>query len=411
MRYNFDKEINRYNTNSYKWDDIENVFGEKDILPMWTADMDIQSPQPVIDAIKHKAEHGIFGYTVKTESYHEAVVDWMSRKNNWKIEKDWICFSPGIAPALNFIVQAFTNPGDKVVIQPPVYYPFHSVVEQNKRELVCNPLKLENGKYVMDLHDLQTKLDSRVKLLILCSPHNPGGRVWTKEELIELGEICLKHNILVVSDEIHADIVFKYHTHTPFAAISDEFAQNTIVCTAPSKTFNIAGLQTSNIIIPNHQLRETFTEIMTKNNLVFMNPFGVVATEAAYRYGDEWLTQYLEYLQGNFDFLINYIEDNLKQLNVMKPEGTYLVWIDCLKLGMDDKRLEQFMLKEAKVAPSMGYTFGSGGEGYIRLNIGCPRFRLQAGLERIEKAVNKYKNNEEQCNDKQFSIPLTDFSV
>lgn len=391
MVFDFDKEINRYNTGSYKWDEAEKIFGDRDILPMWTADMDFKSPPFVIDAMKLRAEHGVFGYTVKTESYNEAVVDWMNRRHNWNIEKDWICFSPGIAPALSFIVQAFTKPGDKIVIQPPVYYPFHSVVEQNERELVCNPLKLEDGKYVMDFDDLRSKLDSQVKLLILCSPHNPGGRVWTKEEQIELGEICLEHNVLVVSDEIHFDLIFKDHTHTPFAAISEEFAQNTIVCTAPTKTFNVAGLLTANIIIPNRHLREIFMETMNKNILVFMNSFGIAATESAYKYGDEWLDQCLEYLQQNLDFLTNCIENNVKELKVIKPEGTYLVWIDCSELGMDDKRLEQFMLKEAKVAPSMGYTFGSGGEGYIRINIGCPRFRLEEGLKRIEKAVNSYK--------------------
>ncbi|WP_342601924.1 MalY/PatB family protein [Peribacillus sp. FSL E2-0159] len=390
MIFDFDKEIDRYNTSSYKWDEAERMFGEKGVLPMWTADMDFRSPTFIIDAIKRRAEHGIFGYTVKTESYNEAVAGWMKRRHNWNIEKDWICFSPGIAPALSFIVQAFTQPGDKIVIQPPVYYPFSQVVEKNECELVCNPLKFENGKYVMDFDDLRTKLDSQVKLLILCSPHNPGGRVWTKEELIELGEICLEHKVLVVSDEIHFDLIYKDHTHIPFASLSEEFTQNTIVCTAPTKTFNLAGLLTSNIIIPNRHLRETFVETMNKNFLVFMNSFGVAATENAYKYGDEWLDQCIDYLQQNLDFLTNFIESNIKELKVIKPEATYLVWIDCCELGMDDKSLEQFMLKEAKVAPSLGYGFGPGGEGFIRINIGCPRSVLEEGLKRIEKAVNSY---------------------
>ncbi|MED4584265.1 MalY/PatB family protein [Brevibacillus choshinensis] len=391
MHYDFDKVINRFHTASIKWDESENLFGEKDLLPMWVADMDFPAPAPVIEALKERVEHGIFGYTARPESYYEAVIGWMKRRHQWSVQKEWIIHCPGVVPALSYIVQCFTQPGDKVVIQPPVYHPFTNVVASNGRQVVHNPLKLENGRYTMDFDDLRKKLDPDVKLLILCNPHNPGGTVWTKEELTELGNICIEHNVMIVSDEIHGDLVLKGHTHTPFAAISEEFAQNTIVCTAPSKTFNLAGLQASNIIIPNDKWREVFSATMNILSLKLTNTFGVVATESAYRFGDEWLDQLLDYLQQNLDFLTEYVEKNIKNIKVMKPEATYLVWLDCSELGMDTDSLQQFILKQAKVAVNQGYTFGSGGEGFIRMNIACPRSVLEEGLSRIEKAVNSCK--------------------
>ncbi|KQL46042.1 cystathionine beta-lyase [Brevibacillus choshinensis] len=388
MRYDFDKVINRFQTASIKWDESENLFGEKDLIPMWVADMDFMAPAPVIEAMKERVEHGIFGYTLRPESYYEAVIGWMKRRHQWSVQKEWICHCPGVVPALNYIVQAFTQPGDKVVIQPPVYYPFTNVVEGNGRQVVHNPLRYENGSYMMDFDDLQRKMDPDVKLLILCNPHNPGGRVWTREELTELGNICIRNNVHIVSDEIHGDLVLKGHTHTPFAAISKEFAENSIVCTAPSKTFNLAGLQASNIIIPNETYREIFQATMNTLAIRLTNTFGVVATESAYRYGDEWLDQLLEYLQQNLDFLTEYVEKRINGIKVIKPEATYLVWLDCRELGMDTETLQEFILKQAKVAVNQGFTFGLGGEGFIRMNIACPRSVLEEGLSRIEKAVN-----------------------
>lgn len=391
MRYDFDKVINRFNTGSIKWDESENLFGEKDLLPMWVADMDFMAPAPVIEAMKERVEHGIFGYTSRPDSYYEAVIGWMQRRHQWSVQKEWICHCPGVVPALSYIVQAFTQPGEKVVIQPPVYYPFTNVVAGNGRQVVHNPLKYEDGRYTMDFEDLLRKLDPDVKLLILCNPHNPGGRVWTREELTRLGDICTRHNVRIVSDEIHCDLVLKGHTHTPLAAISEEFAQNTIMCTAPSKTFNLAGLQTSNIIIPNEDMREVFQATMDTLALRLTNTLGVVATESAYRYGDEWLDQLLDYLQQNLEFLTDYIERSINGIKVIKPEATYLVWLDCRELGMDTESLQQFILKEAKVAVNQGFTFGPGGEGFIRMNIACPRSVLEEGLRRIEKAVNSCK--------------------
>ncbi|THE14166.1 pyridoxal phosphate-dependent aminotransferase [Bacillus timonensis] len=389
MKYNFDESINRLQTNSVKWDEVENLFGDKEILPMWVADMDFKSPQPVIDALKERADHGIYGYTTRPDSYYEATVGWMQRRHNWTIEKDWIIFTPGVVPALGIIVQNFTNPGDKIIIQQPVYYPFMSVIEKNGREIVNNPLRLENGRYYMDFEDLEKKIDPSVKMIILSNPHNPVGRVWAKDELTRLGEICLKHNILVVSDEIHFDLVYEGNVHTPFASISEEFAGHSITCTAPSKTFNLAGLQTSNMIIPNQDLRERFTKALEDRFIGMTNTFGVTALIAAYEKGEEWLDQLLVYLKGNLDFLNEYIKSNIPEVKVIEPDATYLVWLDCRELGMDAKKLEEVIQKQGKVAFDEGYIFGKEGEGFTRINIACPRALLEEGLKRFSQVLKK----------------------
>lgn len=392
MQYNFDKVIDRFHTASVKWDEQEKLFGQKDLLPLWVADMDFQLPAPVLEAMRARVDHGIFGYTERPESYYEAVIGWMQRRHGWQIQKEWICYCPGVVPALSYLVQSFTKPGEKVMIQPPVYPPFSGVVTANGREVVENPLKYEDGRLTMDFDDMRSKMDPDVKLFILCNPHNPGGRVWTREELTELGNICMENNVMVISDEIHGDLVLKGHTHIPFASISDEFAQHSIVCTAPSKTFNMAGLQTSNIIIANEEWRNAFQHTLNILSLRLTNTFGVVATESAYRYGDEWLDQLLEYLQGNLAFLTSFIESRIPKIKVVQPEATYLVWLDCRELGLDEKSLQRFLLTQAKVAVNQGYTFGQGGEQFIRLNIACPRSILEEGLKRIEQAVNSLQS-------------------
>ena len=391
MKYNFDEIIDRTNYHSVKWDELKTKFGDipEDVLPMWIADMEFRSPQPVIEAIKKANEHGIYGYTSRPLSYYQAIIDWMEKRHNWKIKKDWIAYSPGVVPALSLIIRAFCQPGDKVIVQPPVYYPFFRVIENNGCHVVNNPLKLNNKKYFIDWEDLERKVDdSRVKLLILCSPHNPVGRVWQKEELIILGEICLKHNIIVVSDEIHADILFKGYRHIPFASISPAFAHNSITCTAPSKTFNLAGLQTSSIIIPNKKYYKIYENILDSLALNENNVFGLVALEAAYRNGEEWLEQLLSYLNENLEFLMKYFKERILKIKVIKPEGTYLVWLDCRQLGFNAKDLNNFMIKKARVALDDGYWFGTEGEGFMRINIACPRSFLEEGLKRIERAVN-----------------------
>jgi len=391
MKYNFDEIIDRTDYHSEKWDELKTKFGDipEDVLPMWVADMEFRAPKPVIEAIKKTAEHGIYGYTSRPDSYYQAIIDWMEKRHNWKVKKDWLAFSPGVVPALSIIIRAFTQPGDKVIVQPPVYYPFFRIIENNGCHVVNNPLKLSNRKYFMDYDDLERKIDDpRVKLLILCSPHNPVGRVWQKEELIILGEICLEHKIMVISDEIHADILFKGYKHIPFASISPAFAHHSITCTAPSKTFNLAGLQTSTIIIPNKKYYKTYSNALDSLALDENNVFGLVALEAAYRYGEEWFEQLSSYLNENLEFLMKYFKEKIPKIEVIKPEGTYLVWLDCRQLGLSAKDLNNFMLNKARVALDDGYWFGTEGKGFMRINIAYPRSFLEEGLKRIEEAVN-----------------------
>lgn len=388
MKYDFNKVINRRGTNSNKWD----MKGE-DILPVWVADMDFKAPQPVIDALKERIEHGIFGYSHSSENYYQSIINWQKKRHYWNIEKDWILFSPGVVPGIHMLVNALTQPGDKVILQKPVYYPFFSAVKNNGCHILNNPLKHENGRYTMDFEDLEKKAsDPRAKLLILCSPHNPVGRVWTKEELTKLGKICLKHNVTVISDEIHGDLVYKKYKHIPFASISKEFADNSVTCFAPSKTFNLAGLQTSCIIIPCPIKRKLYENVLTSNAIGNANVFGLIALEAAYTYGEEWLEQLLDYLQENINFMKEYIEENMPELNVIEPEGTYLVWIDCRKLGLTGKELEDLMLNKAKIWFDEGYIFGPEGEGFERINIACPRAILKEALERMKNAIEDYKS-------------------
>ena len=400
MRHDFRQEIDRRGTHSIKWGFMQDeedplrakateaFFGENRILPLWVADMDFASPRPVVEALIERAEHGIYGYTGKTDSYCEAVVNWMRKRHGWAIAPEWICTTPGVVPALNMLVRAFVAPGERVLIQPPVYYPFFSAIENNGAEMVVNPLVYENGRYHMDFGDLEEKArDPRVRLAILCSPHNPVGRVWTADELTRFGEICLKNDVLIVSDEIHGDLIYRGHTFTPFARLGEAFAQNAITCTAPSKTFNLAGLHTSNIIISNPELRGRFEKTLQSNGLFGINAFGVVAVEAAYNHGEEWLAQVLDYLEGNLRYLEDYVSGRIPQVTVIRPEGTYLVWMDCRRLGLDKDGLKRLMLKEARVYLDEGFLFGPEGEGFERINIACPRSILAEALERIENAI------------------------
>lgn len=388
MKYKFDKVIDRSNTSCAKWDATEELFGEKDLLPLWVADMDFKVPDEVVKVIQSQAEHGIFGYTSKKEGYYKAVIDWMKNRHNWSVEKEWICHSPGVVTALSLIVQAYSEPGDKIIVQPPVYYPFMKVIQNHNRQVVYNSLLLTEDRYEMDFEDLISKIDSSVKIILLCNPHNPGGRVWTKLELERLGNICMEHGILVVSDEIHADLIFKPGEHTPFAAISEEFAENSIICTAPSKTFNLAGLQTSNIIISSETLREKFIAETEKYAIGMSNSFGALATEAAYKYGGQWLDEVLEYIEGNLQFITKYFESNLPVLKVLPLEATYLAWIDCRELGLTPEELEKLFLSKAKVALNQGYVFGPGGEGFVRMNLACSRTIVERAGKQMIEAVN-----------------------
>ncbi|MCB2299044.1 MalY/PatB family protein [Clostridium tagluense] len=386
MKYDFEKVIDRRNTESVKWDKLEEIFEDKDVIPMWVADMDFEVAKPISDAIKKRVEHSIYGYSTKGSGYYDAVINWMKKRHNWDIKKEWISYTPGIVPALSHIVRTFAQPGDEIIIQTPVYHPFYSTIKNNGCTIVKNPLQYENGSYKMDLDDLKKKITPRTRMLILCNPHNPVGRVWYKEELIELGQICIKNNILIVSDEIHFDLIYKGNSHTVFASISEEFSQNSIICTAPSKTFNLAGLQVSNVIIPNDRLRSLFKITLENNAVSEVNTFASTALVAAYNEGEEWLTQLVEYLEGNLNFLINFFEEHIPKIKVVKPQGTYLVWLDCSALNMTSQGLKEFFVKKAKVGFNDGIMFGEEGEQFQRVNIACQRSILKEALERIARA-------------------------
>lgn len=401
MRYDFDREIDRKDTQSAKWGVIqdpdnpsrwlatEDYFGENRVLPLWVADMDFPAPQPVTEALIKRARHGIFGYTVRTQGYDQAVVDWMDRRHGWTIDPGWIVSTPGVVPAVNFLVRSFTRPGQKVLVQRPVYYPFFNAIENNAAEIVSSSLILNGSRYEMDFADFEKKAaEPATTLFILCSPHNPVGRVWTPEELTRIGEICLEHQVLVVADEIHADLIYRGVTFTPFAALGEKLAQNTVVCTAPSKTFNLAGLHTSNIIIPNPSLRRRFQQTLNSCGMgKWASPFGVLACETAYREGEPWLEQVMAYIEDNLDYLQAFIQKHIGGMRVIRPEGTYLVWLDCRGLGLDKWGLKRLMLKQARIFPDEGFIFGPEGEGFERINIACPRSILKEALERIRRAV------------------------
>jgi len=367
VKYDFDHVMAERSTDSLKWGKVERMFGDKDVLPMWIADMDFPVAKPITEALKRRIECEVYGYTFPGSSLIEAVVDKMQRKYDWKIEPEWVVFTPGVTPALHAAVKAFTCLGDDVIVQEPVYYPFFPAIGNNGCHIANNQLRLINGHYEIDFDELESKFSpkagmmpsaSRARMMILCSPHNPVGRVWTREELIRMGEIILRNNAVMVSDEIHCELLFRGSTHIPFASISREFEQSSVICMAPSKTFNLAGLHASSIIIPNDELRNKFAEagdgIMSSVNIL-----GLTAMEAAYRNGDEWLEQLLSYIQGNLEFLMQYLKEKIPKIGVIKPEGTYLIWLDCRALGLSPMGLRAFMREKARVGIDDGFLFGS----------------------------------------------------
>ena len=401
MTCQFDEKISRKGTHSIKWEFVledsklivasqSDPRGEKaQLLPMWVADMDFRSPPAVIDALVARAEHGVYGYTFPTDSYYEALQNWVARRHGWELKRDWVLQTPGLLPALNMLVQTFVAPGEKVLIQPPVYYPFFWAVEDNGAQIVSNSLINENGRYRMNLEDLAQKAsDPAVKMVILCNPHNPVGRAWTPDELTQFGEICLKNDVLVVSDEAHCDLIYSDYVFTSFARLGDDFRQKSVICSAASKTFNLAGLQTSNIIIPDNELRDRFAATIKRNGVFLANPFGIIAAEAAYNNGEAWLAEVMAYIEDNYRFMKSYLAKHLPQLKIVHPEATYLVWVDCRELEMDPAARKQLMMEQARVNLDEGELFGPEGEGFERFNIACPRSTLEAVLERIRTAVN-----------------------
>lgn len=387
--YDFDAVIDRTNNFAAKVDELGRKFGREDLIPLWVADMDFKTAEPIVEAIRQRAEQGIFGYTSRPDSYFQAVGQWLERRHGWTADTGLMIHSPGVVPSLSLVIQNFTQPGDKIIIQPPVYYPFFDVVRNNGRILVENPLKVVNGRYEMDYDHLEQLAKAGAKLLLLCSPHNPVGRVWKKDELLRLGEICLTHGIRVVADEIHSDLVFSGHKHIPFASISEEFRRNTITCIAPSKTFNLAGLQASIAIFPNKQDRARFDRVLGALDMRRNNCFSLVATEAAYRYGEEWLEQVLHYMEGNFALIREFCREHLPQIRPNVPEGTYLVWIDCRALGMDKERLHDFMIHKAKIALDDGFWFSDDYAGYMRLNAACSRRIIARALQQWRQALDR----------------------
>jgi cystathionine beta-lyase len=389
MRYDFDEPIQRENTDSFKFDYTHEYFGTSDLIPMWVADMDFRTPDFILEALRKRTRHEILGYSIRPESFFQAIIKWYRQRQDWAIERDWILFSPGVVAALSMAVNAFTEEGEKVIVQPPVYHPFFSVVRDNKRKLVYNTLVEDEGYYRMDLDDLKQKIDRHTKLLILCHPHNPVGRVWTPEELKDLADLCLENKIVILSDEIHSDLVFQPQVHAPLSTLSDEIADNTITCVAASKTFNLAGLPSSAVIIPNEKLRSRFSHEVQKGHFQMGNIFGTIAMETAYNQGGGWLDQLLAYLRGNVDFLADYTATNLPGIHVRPPEATYLAWLDMKNLGMKSKQLRDFMTREAKIGCNDGPTFGPGGRGFQRLNFACPRSLLQKAMQQLKQAVEK----------------------
>lgn len=384
MKYNFDEVVNRIGTQCVKYDLRNSVFGSPDVIPMWVADMDFRTPDFIREAVIERAKGDVYGYTFREDSYYQAVADWIHRRHGWDIKKEWISYTPGVVCAFNMAVMGLTKENDEVIIQPPVYPPFFHAVESHGRKLVLNPLIETETGFVMD-YELLEKQAETAKMLILSNPHNPVGRSWRREELQRLGEICMRNNVLVFSDEIHCDLVLPGFKHTPFASICEEFAQHSITAHAASKTFNIAGMATSSIIVPNENLRRQFVDYVHNTEIDLGNIFGKIATKAAMEKGEEWLQQLLQYIKGNIDYVVDYLHRELPKVKVHKAEATYMLWLNFSAYGLDNKALNHKMIFEAGLGLNNGKEFGKEGEHCLRINLACPR-------SVVEKAMSKMKS-------------------
>lgn len=379
----FDQRIDRRHTNCLKWD----TNSADDILPMWVADMDFAISADIQNAMKKRLEHPVFGYTYPGDECDNAIVEWVKRHYHWNIQTEDLCYTPGVVPALTMAIMALTQPGDDVLIMSPVYHPFHHIVKNSGRNLVISPLSRDSRNYYeIDFTHLESCITDRSRMLLFCNPHNPVGRVWRKEELEKLSEICLKHHLIVVSDEIHADFIFSGHTHIPFASVSEEMANNTITAYAPSKTFNIAGLNQAYAVIPNPELRKRFMAVYDTLDLG-NNIFGLTALLAAYTHGDQWLHELMKTLEANRDFAVHFIKSEIPEMKVFSPEGTFLLWLDCDKLGLRYNDLTEFFIRQGKIRMNPGYRFGAEASMFVRFNIGCPLCQVKEGLIRINKAI------------------------
>lgn len=391
MKYNFDKIINRSNTDSIKWDRADKLCDNKTVVPFSVADMDFESPQQIACGIIERAKHGVFGYATMLDTYFDPIIDWLKNRHDWQVNRDWVSAIPGVIPILNIAILAFTEPGDGILVQSPVYPPFFSIVNNNGRKLVNNQLKVHEGKYYIDFDLLEKQLSQGVKMMILCSPHNPVGRVWTLDELLTISSLCIKNNVLLVCDEIHADLTFSGVKHFPLGSISGEIANNSITCISPTKTFNIPGIGVSSAIIPNKRLRDEFKKTSQTMSLSGLHCiFGYLASETAYRYGAEWLDQLLEYLEGTANILDKYILENIPEIKYNKPEGTYLGWLNCRDIGIKDEELRNFFINEAGIELNDGTCFGAGGEGYLRFNFASPRSMVIDALDKMKTSIDKH---------------------
>ena len=388
MNIDFDTIIDRRNTNSLKYDFAVERGKPADILPLWVADMDFKAPEPVLSALHDAVTHGIFGYSEVKAEYFDVLHQWFYGHFGWDIKEEWLIKTPGVVFALALAVKAFTKEGDGILIQQPVYYPFEETIRLNKRKLVVNELVNCDGKYQIDYEDFEKKIiTEQVRLFILCNPQNPVGRVWTPDELKRMGDICIEHQVLIVSDEIHCDFTYPGYVHTVLADMNDTYAEHTITCTAPSKTFNLAGLQVSNIFIKNETLRARFIKELDKSGYSQLNSLGLIACQAAYGYGEDWLTELKTYLYDNLNFVREYLKENLPQIQLIEPEGTYLIWLDFSSLGLSSAEMKDLIVNKANLWLDAGQMFGKSGTGYERINIACPRTILQKALEQLRNAI------------------------
>ena len=392
MKYNFDEIIDRKNNHSVKYKELTKKFGVDDVIPLWIADMDFKTAQPVIDALEKKVQHGIFGYVYRPDEYFESFINWQKKRFEWEPKKELLSFSIGIVPSLGALVQLFSEKGDKILIQTPVYSEFYDINEDNERIVIENRFIEKNGEYSLDLEDLENKLKENPKLFIFCNPHNPLGHVWTREELKAIGNLCRKYNVPVISDEIHADLTLWDNNHIPMASISEEIRQNTITCTSTGKAFNLAGLQSATIVFNNLEVKTKFDKFWKDLEVHRNNPFNLVATIAAYSdEGEEYLNQLKEYLQNNILFLNDFFKEYIPEITPNIPQATYLVWLDCRKLcekfGFNQKQLEEFMLTKAKLGLNEGRVYQKGLEGFMRLNAACPRAVLEKALKQLKDAI------------------------
>lgn len=378
----------RENTRSAKWDMVKTLFGAEDVQPMWVADMDLPIAEPIKDALVNRAEHAIFGYTLTDDLLNQTVKDWLLRRHNWDIKKEWIVYSPGVIPTLHMAILNVTKPGDSVLIQTPVYPPFYDIVKSHDRKLVTNPLQYKDGAYEIDFDDLETKFKQGVKAFILCNPHNPVGRVWSKQDLEKMAALCLQYDVFILSDEIHADLIFDGKKHIPVGTLSSEINSRTITCMSPTKTFNLAGLNVSYAIVPNEDIRVAMQKEYRKYGMTMLNAMGITALEAAYTDGEEWLDDLLSLLEHNRNILVEAFQER-PEITAIRAEGTYLIWLDCTNMGLTHEDLKKFMQEEAKVGLNDGASFGIEGEGFMRMNIASPTSYVQEGINKILVALDK----------------------